>query len=213
VTLLTSFSTNLRVVCQLLSVGTIKSRVSRDFCEKVQADANALKLVAMSAFRMTNLIRKEKFDTAEFTAKIDALTRGVARIFQRAVPQCTMATGEVMRIRMDLNVICNDLISMGSGIDAFDELASQVRSDLAKASELLDGLFDALDVPLGIRLQFDQQEDEAPIEMVPEEKTKQQTIETIDTMQGRLEQIEQLVSEAATKTAEHDSDPFQVGLF
>jgi hypothetical protein len=51
-----------------------------------------------------------------------ALGQNIAQIFQQAIPRCTMATRELMRVRITLNVTANELILVGNGTKIFLDL-------------------------------------------------------------------------------------------
>jgi hypothetical protein len=151
----------------LLECGAMKSGVSRRFFEKLQSDATGLKKEALFLSRMSRDVRAKNFNPADFDHGIGVLARGIGRVFVRAEPRCTMATGEVMYSRTCLNASCNDLVRISRAIASFEALAARVRSTIARTSVILDGLFTQLGVPLGIKLHFDEEEEQVEIARMP----------------------------------------------
>jgi hypothetical protein len=145
----------------LLESGCLKSGVSRLFFERIQADAADLRKDANAFFRMSTGLRAEQFVPSEFDRRIGSLANAIGKVYVRAVPRCTMSTGEVMYSRTCLNATCNDLMRISHAIATFEGLASNVRRGIARTSQMLDRLFDELGVPLGIKLEFDEEEDQA----------------------------------------------------
>jgi hypothetical protein len=192
VDLFTTLTAQMRQVADLLESGTRRSTVSRAFFEQLQADAVGLRREANVAWRMSRAARKRGFDEQAFGRRILTLGKGVEQVFRRAIPRCTMATGEVMRTRTCLNATCNELVRIAEGVRVFEELAAEVRVEMARASQVLDRLLDVLGVPLGIKLEFDEEEDAE----ADEEEIGLQTKPPLDAMQRHLEDMDHAVTDA-----------------
>jgi hypothetical protein len=141
-------------VKDMARVGTIRSAAPPEAIEQLQTDATALRREAAAASRIVT----PTFDPAAFGERVLALGQSVARVFRTAAPWCTMATGEVMRTRVAVNATCNELVRIGEGMAAFSRLALAVAAHIAQASGALDQLLDYLGVPLGIKLEFPEED-------------------------------------------------------
>jgi hypothetical protein len=186
----------LKEVAELLEGGTLRSQVTRGFFDKIQAEARALKKEA-NRFK-----RKGDFDEKVFGGRIVALGGKIEKIFERAVPRCSMSTSELMRLRTDLTATSKAIVCMGKGVALFYDLASQVRDHIARSSQLMDELLYILGLPLGIRLDFDEQE------LVDEKGEEQEVVDPTSEEQEVVDQTreEQEVTEEASDDEENGEE-------
>jgi hypothetical protein len=185
-----------------MSVGSFESLVSSVFVEKVRADALALRKEANQAHRLSPEIRKDSFDITAFGLKVFSLGNAVAKIFRRAVPKVAMATGEVMRHRSNLNILCDDLIRVANATRLFETNSKEARFLIAAVSEEFNKVFRGLDLELEIQIHFVDDEIAAALPINVRELSqleREHTEMTFNAMRHHVIDIEAALSEAHEK--------------
>lgn len=193
---LTQVNAKLKELTDCFAIGALHSTVSRNFVDNIQTEAMALKRESMAAFRLPSKVCDATFDFADYNKRIRKVVTKSGKLFSRSTLKISMATGEMMRIKVDLNIACNELLHVIDALENFSSIASATRAEIARTSNILDSLFDRLRIPLSLKLEFDGDEEDKPDNEIQQEKEQlARQNERIDSLKEKVEAIEQVITE------------------
>lgn len=198
---LTQVHSKLREVSDCFAVGALKSTISTCFIEKIRSETLLLKKESLAAFRLPSKVRDATFDYADYNRRIQKIVICSGKLFSKSSLKISMATGEMMRMKMDLNIACNELLHIIDGISNFHAMASATRVEIARTSNNLDSLFERLKIPLSLKLEFEGEgEEKADNEIQAEREQLAHQNERIDSIKEKVDAIEQLITETEMLT-------------
>jgi hypothetical protein len=151
----TSLLAQLTEIAALIYTGSFDTLISPSFFEKIREDTIAMRKEANAARRLSPAARSAEFNQRDFGRKILALGESAAQIFGCSVPKVVMITAEVMRLRTNVKVICDDLFRMGSAMCLFEDTAATASFQIAETCREFNSVFRALNLPLEIQVTQD----------------------------------------------------------
>lgn len=178
-----------------VAVGSIRSSISQAAVMDVREEVLAMRREATAAFRLPSRAAPVPDGLVPRTR---AVIRRISGLFARSSPRCSMATGEIMRMKVDLNAECNRLIEIVTGIENFGEMANSLRVAIANASVEIDKAFVALRIPLRLKLEFDEEEEDA--EARAEAEVAQKQTQHLDALQDGIGAIQKAIDETVTSS-------------
>ena len=178
-----------------VAVGALRSSISQAEVLDVRNEVIAMRREATAAFRLPSRAAPVPEDTGERTRWV---IRRISGLFARSTPRCSMSTGEMMRMKVDLNAECNRLIEIVAGIEEFAARANAVRVVIARASVEIDNAFVALRIPLSLKLEFDEEEED-PLAKEEAKAAKEQE-QHLDALKDGIGQIQQAIAETTAKS-------------
>lgn len=102
------------------------------------------------------------FNMDEISRGVSAVESAVGSIIGPLVSRCSMATGEMMRAKIEVGASLKDAAMVVVGMTSFASTANLTRALMASTSGQIDATFHVLKIPIHLYIKFDDEEVREP---------------------------------------------------
>jgi hypothetical protein len=127
---------------------------------KVRLEIDRLRLRSNELKNAVTYYAYAVFDPNAFEKQLRCLNDGIRHLFSRVIPRASMGIGSIVSTKRELFVVCDDLLSLFSGVQSFGERSSEVFGAIEDMNDAFNELFETLGLPERIDMSSPEEEEE-----------------------------------------------------